>query len=130
MNAIMVGKPDANASVTMAPEADQVKISICPGVSTMMYFRGGSRGFSQRLITCVNRLGMAQERTCHGAIPNSEGMILQLPRCVKLLYHMHVFVLSINAPDMHHVHQSQLQEGRMNLLLQAMLTPSVAGLHG
>ena len=51
MKATMVGKPDANASVMMAPEADQVKISICPGVSTIMYFRGESRGFSQRLIT-------------------------------------------------------------------------------
>lgn len=34
----MVGKVDAKASVMIAPEADQVKISICPGVSTMTYF--------------------------------------------------------------------------------------------
>ena len=58
--AIMVGKPDANASVMMAPEADHVKISICPGVSTMMYFRGGSRGFSHRLITCTHTVAMVQ----------------------------------------------------------------------
>ncbi len=31
--AITVGIEDATASVMMAPEADQVKISICPGVS-------------------------------------------------------------------------------------------------
>ena len=53
MNAIMVGKPDAKASVIMAPEADQVNISIWPGVSTMTYFKGGSRCFSQRLMTCI-----------------------------------------------------------------------------
>lgn len=51
MNAIIVGKPEAKASVIMAPEADHVKISIWPGVSTMTYFKGGSRCFSQRLIT-------------------------------------------------------------------------------
>jgi len=33
--AITVGNDDATASVMMAPEADQVKISICPGVSSM-----------------------------------------------------------------------------------------------
>jgi len=33
--AITVGKDDATASVMMAPEADQVNISICPGVSSM-----------------------------------------------------------------------------------------------
>jgi len=31
--ATTVGREDAIASVMMAPEADQVKISICPGVS-------------------------------------------------------------------------------------------------
>jgi hypothetical protein len=31
--ATTVGRDDATASVMMAPEADQVKISICPGVS-------------------------------------------------------------------------------------------------
>ena len=51
MKAIIVGKPDANASVIMAPDADQVKISIWPGVSTMTYFKGGSRFFSHRLMT-------------------------------------------------------------------------------
>jgi hypothetical protein len=36
MYATHVGSAEATASVMMAPEADQVKISICPGVSTMM----------------------------------------------------------------------------------------------
>lgn len=31
--ATTVGSEEATASVIMAPEADQVKISICPGVS-------------------------------------------------------------------------------------------------
>lgn len=31
-----VGNEDAIASVMMAPDADHVKISICPGVSTRM----------------------------------------------------------------------------------------------
>ncbi|KAH3660203.1 hypothetical protein OGAPHI_007408 [Ogataea philodendri] len=35
MYAMTVGKVDANASVMMAPEADQMKHSICPGVSTI-----------------------------------------------------------------------------------------------
>lgn len=35
MYATTVGKEDATASVMMAPEADQVKISICPGVSSI-----------------------------------------------------------------------------------------------
>lgn len=70
MNAIMVGKPDANASVIMAPEADQVKISICPGVSTIIYFRGGSRCFSQRLITCAYRVRKTQELSATGPQPN------------------------------------------------------------
>lgn len=47
----MVGKVDAKASVIMAPDADQVKISICPGVSTMMYFGWGLRFFSHSWIT-------------------------------------------------------------------------------
>lgn len=34
--AMTVGNDEAIASVMMAPEADQVKISICPGVSTRM----------------------------------------------------------------------------------------------
>lgn len=33
MYATTVGKDDATASVIIAPDADQVKISICPGVS-------------------------------------------------------------------------------------------------
>ena len=52
MKAIIVGKPEAKASVMMAPDADHVKISIWPGVSTITYLRGGSRCFSQRLMTC------------------------------------------------------------------------------
>lgn len=34
MYATTVGSVEAMASVMIAPEADQVKISICPGVST------------------------------------------------------------------------------------------------
>lgn len=34
--ATIVGNDDAKASVMIAPEADQVKISICPGVSATM----------------------------------------------------------------------------------------------
>jgi hypothetical protein len=33
MYATTVGREEATASVMIAPEADQVKISICPGVS-------------------------------------------------------------------------------------------------
>ena len=33
MYATTVGREDATASVMIAPEADHVKISICPGVS-------------------------------------------------------------------------------------------------
>ena len=33
MYATTVGNDDATASVIIAPDADQVKISICPGVS-------------------------------------------------------------------------------------------------
>jgi len=32
-----VGRDDANASVMMAPDADHVNISICPGVSSSTY---------------------------------------------------------------------------------------------
>lgn len=35
MYATTVGSAEAMASVMMAPEADHVKISICPGVSRM-----------------------------------------------------------------------------------------------
>lgn len=35
MYATTVGREEATASVIIAPEADQVKISICPGVSRM-----------------------------------------------------------------------------------------------
>ena len=48
----MVGNDDAMSSVMMAPDADQVKISICPGVSATMYCREGSRGFSHNWMTC------------------------------------------------------------------------------
>ena len=34
--ATTVGKVEAKASVMIAPEADHVKISICPGVSATM----------------------------------------------------------------------------------------------
>ena len=37
--ATTVGKADATASVIIAPDADQVNISICPGVSSMMFLR-------------------------------------------------------------------------------------------
>lgn len=37
------------------PLALQVKISICPGVSTNTYLRAGSRGFSSSWITCRRR---------------------------------------------------------------------------
>ena len=33
--ATTVGREEATASVMIAPDADQVKISICPGVSRM-----------------------------------------------------------------------------------------------
>lgn len=39
MYATTVGKADATVSVIIAPDADQVKISICPGVSSMMFLR-------------------------------------------------------------------------------------------
>lgn len=43
--ATTVGKDEAIASVMMAPDADQVKISICPGVSKMMFLNAvGERG--------------------------------------------------------------------------------------
>ena len=37
MYATTVGSDDAIASVIIAPEADHVKISICPGVSTRIW---------------------------------------------------------------------------------------------
>lgn len=51
--ATIVGKVEAKASVMIAPEADHVKISICPGVSTMTYFKGGLRFFSHNVMTYV-----------------------------------------------------------------------------
>ena len=36
-NNTIVGNVDAKASVMICPEADQVKISICPGVSATTY---------------------------------------------------------------------------------------------
>ena len=50
-HATSVGKEEAKSSVTMAPEADQVKISIWPGVSSTMCSKGGSRFFSQSWMT-------------------------------------------------------------------------------
>ena len=46
-----MGKVDAKASVMIAPDADHVKISIWPGVSTKIYFGCGFRFFSQICIT-------------------------------------------------------------------------------
>lgn len=37
MYATTLGNEDATASVMIAPDADQVKISICPGVSMMIW---------------------------------------------------------------------------------------------
>jgi hypothetical protein len=53
--ATSVGNEDASSSVTMAPLALHVKISIWPGVSTMMCSSGGSRGRSSRWMTCSTR---------------------------------------------------------------------------
>lgn len=58
-NRTTVGKVDAKASVTICPEADQVKISIWPGVSAMMYFGVGSRRFSQSPITYIEAIAQA-----------------------------------------------------------------------
>lgn len=51
-NNTTVGNVLANASVIIWPEADQVKISICPGVSAIIYFGAGSRFFSHKETTC------------------------------------------------------------------------------
>jgi len=37
--ATTVGREDATASVMMAPDADQVNISICPGVSRITWLQ-------------------------------------------------------------------------------------------
>ena len=39
MYATTVGNEEATASVIMAPDADQVNISICPGVSRMIWLQ-------------------------------------------------------------------------------------------
>ena len=39
MYATTVGRDEATASVIMAPDADQVNISICPGVSSMTWLK-------------------------------------------------------------------------------------------
>jgi hypothetical protein len=39
MYATTVGRDEATASVIMAPDADQVNISICPGVSSMTWLQ-------------------------------------------------------------------------------------------
>ena len=60
----MVGKEEAISSVMMAPEADHVKISICPGVSATMYCSGGSLGFSHNLMTwCGDGRGIGGDRS-------------------------------------------------------------------
>ena len=55
-NATMVGNADASASVMIAPDALQVKISICPGVSATMKRGTGSRGFSHSATTYIGTL--------------------------------------------------------------------------
>ena len=50
-----VGNADAKLSVTMAPLADQVKISICPGVSTKTLSSSFDR-FSHNETTWSNRV--------------------------------------------------------------------------
>ena len=47
MYATTVGKVEATASVMMAPDADQVNISICPGVSRMKWLHGVSLFLAQ-----------------------------------------------------------------------------------
>jgi hypothetical protein len=44
--AITVGKVEANESRSMLPEALQTKTSICPGVSTSMWFIGFASGLT------------------------------------------------------------------------------------
>ena len=44
---MVVGKENARVSVIIAPEADQVNASICPGVSITMY---GCSVFSSRIL--------------------------------------------------------------------------------
>jgi hypothetical protein len=48
MYARTVGRELAIASVMIAPEADQVKISICPGVSTRIYLSMTQLGRGRR----------------------------------------------------------------------------------
>lgn len=54
-NTTAVGSMVAKASVMMAPDADHVKISIWPGVSTSTYSSGGSRGLQHRSMTCAGQ---------------------------------------------------------------------------
>lgn len=45
-----VGKDEATASVMIAPDADQVKISICPGVSKMIFLNAVGEGVQLKLV--------------------------------------------------------------------------------
>jgi hypothetical protein len=55
--ATTVGKEEATAPVMIAPDADQVKISICPGVSRMILLdaveEGGVVKSWTRLLDCI-----------------------------------------------------------------------------
>jgi hypothetical protein len=58
--ATTVGKDEATASVIMAPDADQVNISICPGVSSMtwlqVYIRHEKHQGKWDVLDCIGSL--------------------------------------------------------------------------
>ena len=83
----MVGKVEAKASVTICPEADHVKISICPGVSAMMYFGEGSFRFSQSPITCMKPV--AQSR-CKFKLHTVKGCFRQQCCCGQIARYSHI----------------------------------------
>lgn len=56
MYATTVGKDEATASVIMAPDADQVKISICPGVSKMIFLNVAGEGGAMKVGDSLTRL--------------------------------------------------------------------------
>ena len=56
MYATTVGKVEATASVMMAPDADQVNISICPGVSRMKWLHGVSLFLAQPATSTMHSL--------------------------------------------------------------------------
>jgi hypothetical protein len=58
MYATTVGNDDAIASVMIAPDADHVKISICPGVSRMTWLQRRERPHPRR--TRAHALGRAR----------------------------------------------------------------------